>query len=126
MNRFKIVKRTAEVKWNDRFNIVPGCTEYDEEPEVIKTFDNLGAAIKALYQYKTEINEFSASTGTMYQVIEYAAQEICGDDIEIWEVSEMDIVVQNSETYEDVVVVHSYEDAENYIMNHDEELRIVL
>lgn len=37
----------------------------------------------------------------------------------------MDIVVQNSETYEDVVVVHSYEDAENYIIDHDEELRIV-
>lgn len=79
MNRFEIVKRTAEVKWNDRFNIIPGCTEYDEEPEVIKTFDNLGAAIKALYQYKTEINEFSANTGTMYQVIEYAVQEIRGD-----------------------------------------------
>jgi hypothetical protein len=91
---------------------------------VIETFDNLGAAIKELYQYKTKINEFSASTGTMYQVTEYAVQEICGDDVEIWEVSEMDIVVQNSETYEDVVIVHSYEDAENYIMNHDEELRI--
>lgn len=125
MNRFEIVKRTVEVKWNDRFSIIPGCTEYDEEPEVIKTFDNLGAAIKSLYQYKTEINEFSASTGTMYQVTEYAVQEICGDDVEIWEVSEMDIVVQNSETYEDVVIVHSYEDAENYIMNHNEELRIV-
>lgn len=125
MNRFEIVKRTAEVKWNDRFNIIPGCTEYDEEPEVIETFSNLEAAIKALYQYKTEINEFSASTGTMYQVIEYAAHEICGDDIEIWEVSEMDIVVQNSETYEDVVVVHNYKDAEKYIMDHDEELRIV-
>lgn len=124
MNRFEIVKRTAEVKWNDRFNIIPGCTEYDEEPEVIKAFDNLGTAIKALYQYKTKINEFSASTGTMYQVIEYAVREICGDDVEIWEVSEMDIVVQNSETYEDVVVVHSYEDAENYIIDHDEELRI--
>lgn len=46
MNRFEIVKRTAEVKWNDRFNIIPGCTEHDEEPEVIETFDNLGAAIK--------------------------------------------------------------------------------
>ena len=126
MNRFEIMKRTAEVKWNDRFNIIPGCTEYDEEPEVIEMFDNLEAAIKALYQYKTEINEFSASTGTMYQVIEYAVQEIRGDDVEIWEVSEMDIVVQNSETYENVVVVYSYEDAENYIMNHDEELRIVL
>lgn len=125
MNRFEIVKRTAEVKWKDRFNIIPGCTEYDEELVVIETFDNLGAAIKALYQYKTEINEFSASTGTMYQVIEYAAQEICGDDIEIWEVSEMDIVVQNSETYEDVVVVHNYKDAEKYIIDHDEELRIV-
>lgn len=42
MNRFEIVKRTAEVKWNDRFNIIPGCTEHDEEPEVIETFDNLG------------------------------------------------------------------------------------
>lgn len=126
MNRFEIVKRTAEVKWNDRFNIIQGCTEYDEEPEVIKTFDNLGAAIKALYQYKTEINEFSASTGTMYQVTEYAVREICGDDGEIWEVSEMDIVIQNSETYENVVVVHSFEDAEKYIMNHDEELRIVV
>ena len=125
MNRFEIVKRTAEVKWSNRFNIIPGCTEYDEEPEVIKTFDNLGAAIKALYQYKTEINEFSANTGTKYQVTEYAIQEICGDNVEIWEVSEMDIVVQNSETYENVVVVHSYEDAENYIIDHDEELRIV-
>lgn len=124
MNRFEIVKRTAEIKWNDRFNIIPGCTEYDEEPKVIKTFDNLGAAIKSLYQYKTEINEFSASTGTMYQVTEYAVREICGEDVEIWEVSEMDIVVQNSETYEDVVVVHSYEDAEKYIIDHDEELRI--
>ena len=81
MNRFEIVKRTAEVKWNDRFNIIPGCTEHDEEPEVIETFDNLGAAIKELYQYKTKINEFSASTGTMYQVTEYAVQEICGDQI---------------------------------------------
>lgn len=124
MNRFEIVKRTAEVKWNDRFHIIPGCTEYDEEPEVIKTFDNLGAAIKALYQYKTEINEFSANTGTMYQVTEYVVREICGNDIETWEVSEMDIVVQNSETYEDIVVVHNYEDAEKYIMNHDGELRI--
>ena len=126
MNRFEIVKRTAEVKWKDRFDTIPGCTEYDEEPEVIETFDNLGAAIKSLYQYKTEINEFSASTGTMYQVIEYAVREIRGYVVEIWEVSEMDIVVQNSETYEDVVIVHSYEDAENYIMNHNEELRIVL
>ena len=62
----------------------------------------------------------------MYQVTEYDVREICEDDVEIWEVSEMDIVVQNSETYEDVVVVHSYEDAENYIIDHDEELRIVL
>lgn len=30
MNRFEIVKRTAEVKWKDRFDIIPGCTEYDE------------------------------------------------------------------------------------------------
>lgn len=125
MNRFEIVKRTAEVKWNDRFNIISGCTEYDEEPEVIKTFDNLGAAIKALYQYKTEINEFSANTGTMYQVTEYVVREICGDDVEVWEVSEMDMVVQNSETYEDVVAVHSYEDAEKYIIDYDEGLRIV-
>lgn len=91
---------------------------------MIEMFDNLEAAIKALYQYKTKINEFSASTGTMYQVTEYAVQEICGDDVEIWEVSEMDIVVQNSETYEDVAVLHSYEDAEKYIVNHDEEVRI--
>jgi hypothetical protein len=118
------VKRTAEVKWNNRFDIIPGCTEYDKEPEVIKTFDNLGAAIKELYQYKTKINEFSASTGTMYQVTEYAVQEIYGDDVEIWEVSEMDIVVQNNKTYEDVAVLHSYEDAEKYIVNHDGELRI--
>lgn len=126
MNRFEIVKRTVEVKWNDRFDIIPGCTEYDEEPEVIKTFDNLGSAIKALYQYKTEINEFSASTGTMYQVTEYAVQEICGDDVEIWETSEMNISVQDRDTYEDIVVVHNYEDAEKYIMDHDGELRIVL
>lgn len=124
MNRFEIVKRTAEVKWKDRFNIVPGCTEYDEEPEVIGTFNNLEAAVKALYQYKTEINELSANTGTMYQVIEYVVREVCGDDIEIWGVSEMDIVVQNSETYEDVVMVHSYADAEKYILNHDGEVRI--
>ena len=124
MNRFEIVKRTAEVKWNDRFNIIPGCTEHDEEPEVIETFDNLGVAIKALYQYKTEINEFSTSAGTMYQVTEYVVREIYGNDIETWEVSEMDIVVRNSETYEDIVVVHNYEDAEKYIMDHDGELRI--
>lgn len=124
MNRFEIVKRTAEVKWKDRFDIIPGCTEYDEEPEVIGTFDNLGAAVKALYRYKTEINEFSASTGTMYQVTEFVVREICGDDIETWEVSEMDIVVQNSETYKDIMVVHNYEDAEKYIMDHDGELRI--
>ena len=124
MNRFEIVKRMAEIKWKDRFSIISGCTEYDEEPEVIETFDNLGAAIKALYQYKTEINEFSASTGTMYQITEYVVREICGDDVEIWEVSEMNIVVQNSDTYEDVVLVHSYEAAEKYIINHDGEFRI--
>lgn len=126
MNRFEIVKRTVEVKWNDRFDIIPGCTEYDEEPEVIKTFDNLGSAIKALYQYKTEINEFAASTETMYQVTEYAVREICEDDVEIWETSEMNISVQDRDTYEDIVVVHNYEDAEKYIMDHDGELRIVL
>ena len=93
MNRFEIVKRTVEVKWKDRFDIIPGCTEYDEEPEVIETFDNLGAAVKALYQYKTEINEFSTSAGTMYQITEYVVREICGNDIEIWGLSEMDIVV---------------------------------
>ena len=62
----------------------------------------------------------------MYQVTEYAVQEICGDDVEIWETSEMNISVQDRDTYEDIVVVHNYEDAEKYIMDHDGELRIVL
>lgn len=121
---FELVKRSAEIKWKERYSIVPGCTEYDEEPEVIGIFDNLGAAIKALCQYKTEINEFSANTGTMYQVTEYVVQEVCGDDVEVWELSEMTVSVQNSETYQNVAILHSYEDAERYIMDHDGEFRI--
>ncbi len=135
MIKYEVIKRSKEFRYEDRSEIVEGCTVTDPEPEIIESFDTLVDAMafyfSSVNDIKTSILKYRSNTGTIYVVVEYVIQENEYDSdgnnitkyIKDWYTTRMNIFVKD-EKYNEVAIFFAYKDAEKFI-NHDErELRM--
>ena len=135
MIKYEVIKRSKEFRYEDRSEIVTGCTVTDPEPEIIESFDTLIDAMAFYFSpandIKTSISQYRSNTGTVYVVVEYVIQENEYDSdgnnitkyIKDWYTTQMNIFVKD-EKYNEVAIFFAYKDAEKF-MNHDErELRM--
>lgn len=91
MKKYELIERTAEFK--DKRAIKPGCTVdialstpgYDEDPEILQSFDSLDEAKKALATFETNIQELSDHIGRRYYLVtEYMVEENNYDEEGDW------------------------------------------
>ena len=79
MIKYEVIKRSKEFRYEDRSEIVEGCTVTDPEPEIIESFDTLVDAMafyfSSVNDIKTSILKYRSNTGTIYVVVEYVIQE---------------------------------------------------
>lgn len=135
MIKYEVIKRSKEFRYEDRSEIVTGCTVTDPEPEIVESFDTLVDAMAFYFSpvndIKTSISKYRSNTGTIYVVVEYVIQENEYDSdgnnitkyIKDWYTTQMNIFVKD-EKYDEVAIFFAYKDAEKFI-NHDErELRM--
>lgn len=135
MIKYEVIKRSKEFRYEDRSEIVTGCTVTDPEPEIVESFDTLIDAMAFYFSpvndIKTSISKYRSNTGTVYVVVEYVIQENEYDSdgnnitkyIKDWYTTQMNIFVKD-EKYDEVAIFFAYKDAEKFI-NHDErELRM--
>ena len=135
MIKYEVIKRSKEFRYEDRSEIVTGCTVTDPEPEIVESFDTLVDAMAFYFSpvndIKTSVSKYRSNTGTVYVVVEYVIQENEYDSdgnnitkyIKDWYTTQMNIFVKD-EKYDEVAIFFAYKDAEKFI-NHDErELRM--
>ena len=135
MIKYDVIKRSKEFRYEDRSEIVTGCTVTDPEPEIVESFDTLVDAMAFYFSpvndIKTSVSKYRSNTGTVYVVVEYVIQENEYDSdgnnitkyIKDWYTTQMNIFVKD-EKYDEVAIFFAYKDAEKFI-NHDErELRM--
>lgn len=135
MIKYEVIKRSKEFRYEDRSEIVTGCTVTDPEPEIVESFDTLIDAMAFYFSpvndIKTSVSKYRSNTGTVYVVVEYVIQENEYDSdgnnitkyIKDWHTTQMNIFVKD-EKYDEVAIFFAYKDAEKFI-NHDErELRM--
>lgn len=135
MIKYEVIKRSKEFRYEDRSEIVTGCTVTDPEPEIVESFDTLVDAMAFYFSpvndIKTSVSKYRSNTGTVYVVVEYVIQENEYDSdgnkitkyIKDWYITQMNIFVKD-EKYDEVAIFFAYKDAEKFI-NHDErELRM--
>lgn len=135
MIKYEVIKRSKEFRYEDRSEIVTGCTVIDPEPEIVESFDTLVDAMAFYFSpvndIKTSVSKYRSNTGTVYVVVEYVIQENEYDSdgnnitkyIKDWYTTQMNIFVKD-EKYDEVAIFFAYKDAEKFI-NHDErELRM--
>lgn len=130
MKKYYIFKRTAEIEYKDRFDIEPGCAADDLDYEEIAIFNSKEEAIEELKKYKSSVYKYPSSIGPIYEVEEYVVQDVeINEDGEelgyIWEISEFQIAVDN-EHYDTVATFSNFRDAETFIKESDEELRMMV
>ena len=127
---FEIIKNTTEVKKAMAKEIKSGITlEQDNcSPEVIKSFDTLEEAKKALLEYKSSIDELSGSTGKYYSVTEYYVQENIYDDEDewrdggdVWEYAPFHIEVVIKPGYDTIGTFDNIEDALEAAANSEDD-----
>lgn len=96
--KYEIRKNTKEISCKKRVEIKAGCTldQENQDPEIIKAFDDKEEALNELKQYKSEICKLSGGAGSYYLVTEYYVEEngydedcewVSGGDV--WAFSEM-------------------------------------
>ena len=119
MKKYEIIERMMEIRYKDRMDIEEGCTRFEPDQNLIKSFDSLEEAKEELKKYKTNISEFSAASMRYFEVTEYCVEENEYDEdgeLEsegaVWEYSEMKIEVVESGTYDTLAVCNNYRDAE--------------
>lgn len=135
MIKYEVIKRSKEFRYEDRSEIVTGCTVTDPEPEIVESFDTLVDAMAFYFSpvndIKTSVSKYRSNTRTVYVVVEYVIQENEYDSdgnkitkyIKDWYTTQMNIFVKD-EKYDEVAIFFAYKDAEKFI-NHDErELRM--
>ncbi len=128
MKKYELKKRTTEIAWKDRFDILEGCTAEDPEPTTLKRCDTKEEAEKALKDCTTSIRELKGASGTFYAVEEYCIEEneydeddewVSGGDILDW--SKMNIEVIEKPTYRTLGAYSNYEEAEKAMNDYDGE-----
>lgn len=82
--KYELIKNTVEISCKEE--IYEGCTldQQDQEPEILKSFDDKAEALKALESHDTEIQRLSGGSGTYYSVTEYYVQENEYDEDGSW------------------------------------------
>lgn len=133
MRKYDLVKRTAEFNRKNRKEIKEGCTALDQDPEYIKTFDDLEEAKKELAKRKTSVSKFENHNMTFYSVEEYVIEEnefefdedenefVQTDFVDTLETTPMKIEVVEIPSYKRIAVCSSLEDAEKAADNYDGE-----
>ena len=128
MNKFELKQSNIEIGYKKRNEIVEGCSlDIDQDPRIIKAFDNKEDAIKELQNYKTNITELSGATGTYYSVTEFYVEEnIYDKDGEfisnegIHEFSKIEIEVTEKPSYNTVGTYNNFHDAEEKLYELEE------
>ena len=73
MKKYELKSATVEVrKWCD---IKEGCTQDDQHPHLIKSFDDKEEALEELKKYETTVRTLSDALGTYYLVEEFYVDE---------------------------------------------------
>ena len=107
MIKYEVIKRSKEFRYEDRSEIVTGCTVTDPEPEIVESFDTLIDAMAFYFSpvidIQTSISTYRSNTGTVYVVVEYVIQENEYDSdgnnitkyIKDWYTTQMNIFVKD-------------------------------
>lgn len=126
MTKYEIIERIMEIRYKDRMDIEEGCTRFEPDQDLIKSFDSLEEAKEELKKYKTNIRKFSAASMRYFEVTEYCVEENEYDEdgeLEsegaVWEYSKMKIEVVESETYDTLAICNNYRDAEEIVDQYD-------
>lgn len=84
MKRYEIRKNYREMK--DWEGIKPGCTldQGDQEPEILKSFEDKAEALEALKSYTGKAEKLSGGAGTFYAVTEFYVEENDYDEDGEW------------------------------------------
>lgn len=133
--KYEIRKNTREISYKKRAEIKEGCTldQFDQEPEIIKTFDDKDEALIELKSYKSDIRKLSGGAGSYYLITEYYVEEneydedgewVSGGDV--WAFSEMKIELVEKPSYETLGVYADMESAENALNDYDGENEVYL
>ena len=132
---YRLLQNAKEIKYHDRYNIEAGCTvdtEGDNEPEVVKAFDNKEDALEALKEYAGSVAKIDGNS-IYFKVLEYFIEKEERDNegeylnSDILEFSKMKIEVMEKPSYDVVATFDTYKDAEQYVdaYNGDNELYIL-
>lgn len=69
--KYEIRKNEREISYKNRAQIKQGCTldQFDQEPEIIKSFDDKDEALNELKSYKSDIRKLSGGDVLEFSVI---------------------------------------------------------
>lgn len=133
--KYEIRKNTREISYKKRAEIKEGCTldQFDQDPEIIKSFDDKDKALSELKQYKSEIHKLSGGAETYYVVTEYYVEENeYGEDGEwvnggdVWEFSKIQIELVEKPSYETLGVYSDMKSAESALNDYEGENEVHL
>lgn len=133
--KYEIRKNTREISYKNRAQIKQGCTleQDNQDPEIIKSFDDKDEALNELKLYKSDICKLSGGAGAYYAVTEYYVEEneydkdgewVSGGDV--WEFSEIKIELVEKPSYETLGVYADMESAENALNDYEGENEVYL
>lgn len=133
--KYEIRKNTREISYKKRAEIKEGCTleQDNQEPEIIKIFDDKDEALNELKLYKSDICKLSGGAGSYYLITEYYVEEneydedgewINGGDV--WEFSKMQIELVEKPSYETLNVYTDMQSAETALNDYDGENEVYL
>lgn len=136
MVKYELKKDSIEVRYKDRKEIKPGIvlTSDNQEPELIKTFDNKEEALEELRKYKSSITEHTYN-GILYVVEEYYVEENTYDDEDedewlsggdVCDFSKMEIELVEKPSYSTLAVFDNMADAERAENDYDGENEVYL
>ena len=77
MEKFELRKNNVEISYKNRSEIMEGCTlnQDNQDPIIIKSFDNKDDALFELQNYTTDVRKLSGGAGSYYSITEYYIEE---------------------------------------------------
>ena len=129
MKIYELIKNRSEFMWKDRFEIQPGCTYHQDNPdlECIALYKSSEIALEELKRYHTDISKLSGGAGTFYSVTEYYVQvsEYDADgnwlSTEIYDFSDIGIALVDESSHDEVAFFDNLQDAEQALRDYDGE-----
>lgn len=133
--KYEIRKNIREISYKKRAGIRVGCTldQDNQDPEIIKSFDDKDDALNELKSYKSDIRKLSGGAGAYYAVTEYYVEENEYDEDGewvnggvVWESSKIQIELVEKPSYEILGVYSDMESAENALNGYEGENEVYL